>query len=84
MIGKKIRYIDNKLRKSWKCYLCLRKSISDFWNNKKEWFNAKDLKKGDYLAIPLNKENKIPEILTKNKVNQHFTKSQLIKLDKKE
>ena len=55
-----------------------------FWTNKKEWVNAKDLKKGDYLAIPLNKENKIPEILTKNKVNQHFTKSQLIKLDKKE
>ena len=55
-----------------------------FWVKDKQWVNAEDLKEGDYLAIPLNKKSEIPELLTKNKINQHYTKQTVIKLDKKE
>ena len=51
-----------------------------FWVNDKGWVNAENLKEGDYLSIPINKENEIPTF----EVNGKYGKKLSLQLKEKE
>lgn len=56
----------------------------EFYTKDRGWVQALFLQEDDYIGIPINKENKIPELEISYSVNQHTQKNEKIILNDKE